>query len=516
MIFIRIQKMIAITPMFLAAMVYAQDSGTPVEAAADDEAITILNQVVPVAEDEPAEDELAEVGPPEEELPAINPDYDQINERELMLAAFERFRELKTAGSLDEAENLAKRMIELSIRISGPTSLDTSKALNNLAVVQHETGDYEAAQQNFNAAIEIIEDNEDQLNSLLINPLRGLGASQLQSGRPDLASRTYRRAVHISHVNEGPHNLDQIEILEALAETNLRLGDTEEAKDNHDMIYALNVRHYSGNAINMIPALLRRAAWQRRTGYILDERATYRRIIRIVESQNGKDDITLVGPLMRLGESYFFVDTSESQSFQAATAATGEMYFKRAVRIAEEHPDSDWATLAKTKLALGDYYNFRSDLGRAQKSYRESWEILSTGDEQLAIRKKTLEVVTSLNDDPIPRYVGEASSSDRQLEDNSLREGRVLVTYNVNTRGRVSELKIVEATPVEFDDMRRFVQREMRSRIYRPRFEDAEPVESRNQALTHTFFYRQEELDQLREEAKGEQNAASGKESDSG
>ena len=80
--------------------------------------------------------------------------------------------------ALDEAENLAKRMVELSIRISGPTSSDTAKALNNLAVVQHETGDSEAAQQNFNAAIEIIEDNEDQLSSRLINPLRGLGAGR--------------------------------------------------------------------------------------------------------------------------------------------------------------------------------------------------------------------------------------------------------------------------------------------------------------------------------------------------
>ena len=530
MIFIRIRKLVAVIPLFVAMMVCAQESEGPVETAADDEPITVLNQVVPVAEDAAADEEPPEDGPPELDsseldsseldssevrLPAINPDFDQINEQELMLAAFERFKELKAAGSLDEAENLAKRMVELSIRISGPTSSDTAKALNNLAVVQHETGDSEAAQQNFNAAIEIIEDNEDQLSSRLINPLRGLGASQLQIGRPDLASRTYRRAIHISHVNEGPHNLDQIEILEALAETNLRLGESEDAKNNHDMIYALNLRHFSGNAINMVPALLRRAAWQRRTGYILDERATYRRVIRIVESVNGKDDITLIGPLMKLGESYFFVDTSESQTFQAATAATGEMYFKRAVRIAEEHPASDWDVLAKSKLALGDYYNFRSDQGRARKNYRDTWEILSEGDMQLAVRHKILEVLTPLNDDPIPRYVGEASRSDRQLEDNSLREGRVIVSYNVNTRGRVFDLKIVEATPPEFDDIRRFVQREMRARIYRPRYEDAEPVESMNQALTHTFFYRQDELDRIREDVEATQGTTSANGTDS-
>ncbi len=47
--------------------------------------------------------------------------------------------------------------------------------------MQHSTEQYDASQQNFESAIEIIEDNEDQLNDQLVNPLRGLGASQLES-----------------------------------------------------------------------------------------------------------------------------------------------------------------------------------------------------------------------------------------------------------------------------------------------------------------------------------------------
>jgi hypothetical protein len=267
------------------------------------------------------------------------------------------------------------------------------------------------------------------------------------------------------------------------------------------MIYALNIRHYAGNSMDMVPALVRRAEWQRRTGYILDERATYRRVIRIIETSNGKDDVALIQPLMKLGESYFFIDSSQSQTFQAATAASGEMYFKRAVRIAEENPDSDWVTLAKAKLAIGDYYNFRADQSHARRAYQDAWAIMSAEEDRLDTRRMTLEVLTALNDDPIPRYVGSATRSDRQLEDDSLREGSIIVSYDVSTRGRVSELKIVEADPAEFDDMRRLVQREMRTRVFRPRYENAVPVESVNEIFTHTFFYRQEELEQLRDEA---------------
>jgi len=484
MIFIKFRQVVLVSSLLLAASVAAQDDSV------DDEAITILDQTVPVAEE----------GPPSADADAdLATDFAAAEEQ--LDSDFERFKALREAGSMDEAENLAKRMVETSIMLTGPTSSKTAIALNNLAIVQHTTEDYEAAQQNFATAIEIIEDNEDQLNASLINPLRGLGAAQLESGRPDLASKTFGRAVHISHVNEGPHNIQQIEILEALAETNLRLGEMDDAKNNHDMIYSLNLRHYENNAVGMIPSLMRRASWQRRTGYILDERATYRRIIRIIEAYNGKDDVALILPLMKLGESFFFVDTSDAQSFRAATAASGEMYFKRAVRIASENPDADWVILAKAKIALGDYYNFRADTGRSRSNYGDAWSLMSADPERLDLRADMLEVLVPLNGDPIPRYVGEATSRDREANDPGIREGRIVVSYDVSSRGRVQELKVVEAEPTEFSDMQRMIQREVRTRIYRPRFIDAQPVSTPNQALSHTFYYRQEDLDKLREEA---------------
>lgn len=489
MIFKNTLNLAILTASIAAWPVHAQESA---EAGDEDDRITVLDQVVPVADD-PATDDQTVSGPPEDLL-----DEAELTDRDLLLAEFERYKKLKAAGIFDEAENVAKRIIEILIRQSGPTSNDTAKALSNLAVVQHETKNFEAAQQNFQSAIEIISENEDKLNAMLINPLTGLGAAQLEGGRPDLASRTFSQAVHLSHVNEGPHNLDQVKILEALAETNLRLGSLEDAKNNQDMIYALNLRHYTDDAMQMVPSLMRRALWQRRTGYIFDERSTYRRVIRIVEKQNGKDDFTLIDPLTRLGQSYFYIDTSESTTYQATSVASGEMYFKRAVRIAENHQDSNWQTLAATKLALGDYYNFRGDQGRARKTYRDAWEIFSADEERIAARRAALESITALNEDPIPRYVDGATRDDSLLPDSGIREGRIIVSYDINARGRVSSLKVVEAEPVAFEEMRRFVIREMRTRIYRPRFVEAQPAVTPNQVFTHTFFYQQEELDKRR------------------
>ena len=107
-------------------------------------------------------------------------------------------------------------------------------------------------------AIEILEVIEDRLNEQLVNPLKGLAAAQLNNGRPDLATNTLDRATHITHVNEGPHNYDQVEILESLAEANVRLGDIEAARDLLDRIHILNVRHFEDDALGLLPSMMRR------------------------------------------------------------------------------------------------------------------------------------------------------------------------------------------------------------------------------------------------------------------
>ena len=223
-----------------------------------------LDQIVPVAE------EAVDVETPpldQAKLPATEED---------LLKEFGRFRQLLEDQNFDAADIAAKRVVQMSIEIFGPQSAETAKALNNLAIVQQNNEQYEAAIQNFTSAIEIIEIVEDRLNAGLVNPLKGLGAAQLSSGRPDLASNTFVRAKHITHVNEGPHNIEQVEILESLAEANVRLGEIEEARDVLDRIHSLNVRHFEDDTLGLLPSLMRRADWQHRAGYYNDERATYR------------------------------------------------------------------------------------------------------------------------------------------------------------------------------------------------------------------------------------------------
>ena len=157
------------------ALASAQDT----EVALTDEATAPADfvqksQIVPVSE---------------EDIDEGNDDYTVpvVSDDDLLDAEFELFKDLMDENVYDEADTVAKRVVELSIKTHGPQSNQFAKALTNLAIVQFRTEQFDASVQNFESAIEIIEDNEDRLNIQLINPLKGLGAAQLESGRPDLA-----------------------------------------------------------------------------------------------------------------------------------------------------------------------------------------------------------------------------------------------------------------------------------------------------------------------------------------
>jgi tetratricopeptide (TPR) repeat protein len=448
---------------------------------------------VPVAENDLEADVAAE-------LPAIT-------EEQMLLDEFERFKELLGSGALDEADASAKLIIELAISTSGPRSADMAKALTNLAIVQHQAGEYDAAQQNYESAIEIIEDVEDRLNEALVNPLKGLAAAQLQSGRPDLAARTYQRAVHVTHVNEGPHNLDQIDILENLAEVQLRVGELETARDIQETIFALNARRYNVNSMEMVPSLMRRAQWQHRAGFIFDERATYRRVIRIIEEEVGPGSTQLIEPLILLGESFFAIDTSGTQSYQPASLSTGEIYLRRALRVAAESPDADWQMITNATLALADYYMQAGESQRGREAYRNAWNLLSERDaegKKLDRRRAELETVRLLRSGRLPEYIGDAKPTGVQEVDDPIRQGTITVSYAITDRGRVTDLALVEQQPDVFADLQSEVLREVRRRIFRPRFEDGEPVATPNQVLVHSFYYRQSDLEAARQAQAGD------------
>ena len=85
--------------------------------------------------------------------------------RQIIESQARRYEELLHSGALDEAENLAKRRVELAISVSGTRSVEVADALTDLGIVQLRRQLYDAARQNFEAAVDMIIESENRLDA---------------------------------------------------------------------------------------------------------------------------------------------------------------------------------------------------------------------------------------------------------------------------------------------------------------------------------------------------------------
>ena len=155
---------------------------------------------------------------------------------------FEQYTDARSAGMWQEADMLAKQIVEYSIESYGFYSKHTATALSSLATVQAANKENHAAIRNFAAAIDIIERLEDLLSVDLIDPLQAMGVAQFKVGDAHQAADVWNRAVHITHVNFGPHNFQQAETLQLIAYLYSVAGMTTETRKMQRRIDYLYVR----------------------------------------------------------------------------------------------------------------------------------------------------------------------------------------------------------------------------------------------------------------------------------
>ncbi len=107
----------------------------------------------------------------------------------------------------------------------------------------------------FAAAIDIIEGLESRLSVDLIDPLQAMGVAQFKSGDAGRARDAWYRALHISHVNLGPHNVEQVEILQSIAYLYHGAGMTAEARKMRRRIADLFARDSNQGSKEIMSAL---------------------------------------------------------------------------------------------------------------------------------------------------------------------------------------------------------------------------------------------------------------------
>jgi hypothetical protein len=278
-------------------------------------------------------------------------------------------------------------------------------------------------------------------------------------------------------------------MLDAMSLAEAAAGRFDAALAVNDRLAALYTRRFGSSSEEMLPVLQRRAGMLNSLERHQDERLVHLDIVRIIETHRGESDVSLIEPYTAIGRTYL-EEAGEVVFRSEPTGQTGETFLRKAVEVAERSRDAGGKIHALTMVQLADYYTVLNVQDKARQNYRAAWRILSTEAVLLEERKTTLEQVVTLLHPPLDDHAnfgyrggaGEPSDSDRLA-------GYMIARFTVTERGRATDIEIIEADPADFAEMQTRVQKTLRESVYRPRYQNGDPVRAEGQMFRHDFLY---------------------------
>lgn len=418
-----------------------------------------------------------------------------------------QFRDELSTGKLDPAQETAKQIVAICSTLWGESSPQVAAALTNLAIAQSDRGNFDAARQNFLGAIRIRERvSSSIIEPLLINPIRGLAASNLALDNAEVAVPLYERAIHVSHVNMGPNNLQQLDDMDALSRAYYSLGETRAANKVQDNMFRLQQRRFDQDSDQYLDALIRRARWYNTVTDTESSSRAYGRVIQAMTRAYGENDKRIITPLVE----FAFITPEElrqdSMTTEEAIFDARKRAISRAVRIARTHGARDPALLAQTLTKKGDFYMSSGATRQARIPYKEAWQITSETPTLLPLREQLFGQPKAVRLVPIRRTLKNIGADSNKVTLYQER-GFVEVVFDVSTFGRPVNLRVVDSQPagVVMDNL---VVRKLRGFKYRPMFKDGLPTETLGLRYRHEFRYSEERLTPGQRETREETEAA--------
>lgn len=368
---------------------------------------------------------------------------------------------------------------------------------------------------NYKAQIKALEIQQGPYATGLPEALSGLGHNYRSIGDFDGAIRSFKRAVHLTRINRGPYNRDQLPLLDNLRESLFAADEMPELDGLQEYIYRVHRKVFEPDDPELQAATRDYVAWQR-SAYLQELGGGEQRLQALDAlfddtlaglRQQDASPASLLQPLNdSLALAYLFGDLSErhrddfSVQFGHSplaphpmmyTSAAGEspqerlqqIHYRKGLRLTGELTEAageDPETRARALVAEGDWYRWHDKRHSARRSYREAYELLGGHEHAEALRTKLFAAPTEL-----PANL--AFQPDIQFGERTPR-GRARVRYTVTRNGRLKDLEILEITPEEDRGARIVASRLLRDMVFRPRLEDGEAVDTEGVEREYVFF----------------------------
>jgi tetratricopeptide (TPR) repeat protein len=392
-------------------------------------------------------------------------------------------------GEYLEAANSIKLILSEILQDPDYDGMVYGQLLTQLATAQHLAGSYPTAIENFELAVEAIELASDRLDGELIAPLLGMSRSMMADGRYLEAERSYLRTLHIHQVNFGFSGLDKAAIVDELSEAYFEMGDFE-AANNMQKSYVTIVEHnYPGKNIERVPSLFSQAEMLYRTEKILRSLNAYKRLIALIEDADGPESMALLPAFTAIAD--ILINNRIVDGEDGGDKAM--RYLRRGAAITEKNENASDFDKAKVFIMMGDFLSVQTpDRDTVIDNYKRGWQYLDANPELHAYRDETFNNAVLLNPQPKGSTPAIQDLLDDAANQDSPKNGHIIIGYDVDEGGRPDNVRVVESVPEGLHDY--VVKNHVRGFAFRPRFEAGEPVRSPNQTFELRFSFDEEEL----------------------
>ncbi|TDJ69459.1 MAG: energy transducer TonB [Proteobacteria bacterium] len=351
--------------------------------------------------------------------------------------------------------------------------------------------------------IAVIETAHGALDHRLSEHFLGLGLAHRANGDAENAAAAFRQALHINRINKGLHNLVHVPIVDLLIESSARLGDWHAVEQQHRYRYWIHRREVAMSSDEFIDAAVVFAAWETRA-YKLDTGvAAYLQLrdaqdalasaLQTIVSDRPSDDPRLINilhtqALVNLNLALHMMASTEDPATGGATIGDdfGDMIQRRSI-IAESFKrgkgalqhvvnltDSE-ALRVQHGLALANLADWQLIFDRPQASakfYRRAYDALNSAG------LSAEEIAVEFGD---PQPMSKFTIERRQTGEPPRRgsgEVYVVATFDVNRRGNVWNIEIVDAYPADNRKIIRRARKTLRATRFRPSISHDGPVNS--------------------------------------
>lgn len=389
--------------------------------------------------------------------------------------------------------------------ISNETVDTNTPPANSTTTIQEqiEAKEFELAINAAENQIRNVERDGSRYDLGLIDPLVLLGDALTEFGDYEGALKAYDRAIHVTRVNRGLHDPQQVNIVYREAATMFAGGQLNRANDRQEYAYSVLLRNFNVLDSQMLPGIFHLADWYTQTYNIFSARSLYElagdlaikhyglghpEVIRAYKGEAMSYRLERFRPSQMLTR----LESTPSRSVgppqdpirQPRTSinnfAPGERALLDIVNMLRTNPASETEDVAFAMLDLADWYLLFDQYNRAYTLYEAVWDQLSKSEPTLLDQELRYGKPIFL---PLPNNPKPPPENSRGAP----REGVVELSLSIDLRGKVTDIETLRTEPRGMMESK--VRREVRRARYRPAFENGKASILEDTRLEHRFTY---------------------------